>query len=200
MSSTLDPHQGLGHDTLGIDYAYVPGRRGHAKQFPAFLSGEVSLIGTNRGSCAATVGEALVRQGPGMLRVEYDKADADGNVLPRSTRLAGLGAPTLVELHEAMHGSALSGPHWKACKTLNAMTAMDLSIRLPDGTPDEAFDALKAGWDALPGDPEFIAAHEKAFGKPVAFGPCAMAAAASIGDIPDEMVPFHPDRVAEREQ
>ena len=201
-SSTLDLRQRLGLDILGIDYLYIPGYRGQAKQFPAFLSGEISLIGTNYGSFAATVGEALVDQGPGILWVEYDKTDADGNVLPRSTQLAELGVPTLVELHEAMHGSAPSGPHWEAYKTLNAMTTMGLSIWLPEGTPDEAFDALKAGWEALPGDPEFIAAHEKAFGKPVGFVPYEMvaAAAASIGDIPEEMVQFYQDYIAEGEQ
>ena len=148
------------------------------------------------------MGEALVDQGPGILWVEYDKTDADGNVLPRSTQLAELGVPTLVELHEAMHGSAPSGPHWEAYKTLNAMTTMGLSVWLPEGTPDEAFDALKAGWEALPSDPEFIAAHEKAFGKPVGFVTCEMvaAAAASIGDIPDEMVQFYLDYIAEGEQ
>ncbi|MYH58354.1 MAG: hypothetical protein F4145_10250 [Boseongicola sp. SB0675_bin_26] len=44
-----------------------------------------------------------------------------------------------------MHGSAPSGPHWEAYKTLNAMTTMGPSIWLPEGTPDEAFDTLKAG-------------------------------------------------------
>ena len=167
------------------------------------LSGEISQIGTSYGSFAATVGEALVDQGPGMLWAEYDKTDADGNVLSRSTQVAELDVPTLVEQHEAMHGAAPSGPHWEDYKTLNAMTTMGrLSIWLPEGTPDEVFGALKAGWDALPSDPEFIAAHEKAFGKPVRSVPYEMvaAAAASIGDIPEEMVQFYQDDIAEGEQ
>ena len=201
-SSTLDLRQRLGLDILGIDYVYIPGYRGQAKQFPAFMSGEISLIGTNYGSFEATVGEALVDQGPGMLWVEYDKTDADGNVRPRSSQLEDLGVPTLVELYREMHGSDPSGQHWEAYKTLNILTAMGLSVWMPEGTPDEAFNAVKAGWDALPSDPEFIAAHEKAFGKPVNFVAyeSVAAAAASVGTIPDDMVQFYQDYIAEGEQ
>ncbi len=200
-SSSLDLRGRLGLDILGIDHAYVPGYRGSAKQVPAFLAGEISLIGMNYGTYASGMKGSLVDQGPGMLWVDYPGFDADGNPVG-SEQLASLGVPTLNDLHEQMHGSQPSGELWEAYKTLTSLTAMGLSVWLPEGTSDEAFDALKAGWEALPSDPEFIAAHEKAFGKPVGFVSYdqAVAAAASVASVSDDMVQFFQDYIAEGEQ
>ena len=200
-SSTLDLRQRLGLDILGVDYVYIPGYRGSAKQIPAFISGEVSLLGMNYGTFVSVMKSALVDQGPGMLWVDYPVVDDAGNA-SGSQQLADLGVPTLNDLHEQMHGSQPSGPHWEAYKVLNALTAMGLSVWLPEGTPDEAFDALKAGWEALPDDAEFQAAHEQAFGKPVNFVDYEMAqsAAASVADVPADMVQFYQDYIAKGEQ
>lgn len=200
-SSTLDLRQRLGYDILGVDYVYIPGYRGSAKQIPAFISGEVSHIGMNYGTYASGMKGSLVDQGPGMLWVDYPKFDADGNPYG-SEQLAALGVPTLHELYEQMHGGQPSGAHWDAYKTLSSLTAMGLSVWLPEGTPDEAFDALRAGWEALPNDPEFIAAHEKAFGKPVGFVTYdqAVAAAESVGSVPDDQVEFFQAYIAAGEQ
>ena len=79
---------------------------------------------------------------------------------------------------------------------------MGLSVWLPKDTPDEAFNTLKTGWEALPGDPEFIAAHEKAFGKPVNFVTYDMALAAQgrVANVSDDMVKFFQDYIAKGEQ
>ncbi len=200
-SSTLDLRQRLGLDILDVDYVYIPGYRGSAKQIPAFISGEVSLLGMNYGTYVSAMKSALVDQGPGMLWVDYPLVDDEGNATG-SQQLADLGVPTLNDLHEQMHGSQPSGDYWEAYKVLNSLTAMGLSVWVPEGTPDEAFDALKAGWDALPNDPEFQAVHEQVFGKPVNFVDYEVAknAAASVADVPADMVKFYQDYIAEGEQ
>ena len=200
-SSSLDLRQRLGLDILGVDHAYVPGYRGSAKQVPAFISGEVSLIGMNYGTYTSGMKNSLVDQGPGMLWLDYPSFDASGNPVAAKP-LADLGVPTLNEVYQAMHGKQPSGQYWEAYKTLTQLTAMGLSVWLPEGTPDEAFNALKTGWEALPNDAEFRAAHEKAFGKSVSFVTYeqALAAQQSVADVPADMVQFFQDYIAKGEQ
>ena len=200
-SSTLDLRQRLGLDILGTEYIYVPGYRGQAKQLPAFLSGEVSVIGSNYGTYASRAKEAFIDNGPGMLWVHYPSFDADGNPIPEQVMI-DLGVPRLDELHEAIHGAPPSGEYWEAYKVLQELSSMGLSVWLPEGTSDEAFNALKAGWEALPGDPEFIAAHEKAFGKSVNFlsYDLALAAQARVASVSDDMVKFFQDYIAQGEK
>lgn len=200
-SSTLDLRQRLGLDILGVDYVYVPGYRGQAKQLPAFLSGEVSIIGSNYGTYASGAKEAFVDNGPGMLWVDYPRFDADGNPISAQV-LKDLGVPRLDELHQQMHGKAPSGPHWEAFKVLQQLSSMGLSIWLPEGSPDEALEALRTGWEALPNDPEFRAAHEKAFGKPVNFleRDVALLAQKAVGSVDPKIVEFYQDYIAKGEQ
>ncbi len=200
-SSTLDLRQRLGYDILGVDHVYIPGYRGSAKQIPAFISGEVSHIGMNYGTYASGMKGSLVDQGPGMLWIDYPRIDADGNAAGNPV-LADLGVPTLNDLHETMHGSQPSGDHWEAYKVLAQLASMGLSVWLPEGTDDEAFEAIKAGWEALPSDPEFISAHEKAFGKPVGFVTYdqALSAQSAVAGVEAEMVQFFQDYIAAGEQ
>ena len=200
-SSTLDLRQRLGMDILGVDYHYVPGYRGQARQLPAFISGEVHVIGSNFGTYASGAKEAFIDNGPGMLWVHYPSFDSDGNPVPAQVMI-DLGVPRLDELHAEIHGAEPSGELWEAYKVLQALSNMGLSVWLPEGTSDEAFEALKAGWEALPSDPEFIAAHEKAFGKPVNFVSYenALLAQQAVATVPAEMVKFFQDYIALGEQ
>jgi tripartite-type tricarboxylate transporter receptor subunit TctC len=198
-NSTLDLRQRLAYDILEMDYLYVPGYRGSAVQVPAFLSGEVSIIGMNYGTYAAAMKSALVDQGPGMLFVEFPGYDADGNPVP-SDIMVDLGVPTIQELYEQMHGSAFPTDTMeaRALQLVEGLSSMGLSIWLPEGAPDEALEALRAGWEALPNDPEFIAAHEEAFGKPVSFVSYeqALAAQQSVAGVDPAMVNFLLDFIA----
>ncbi|MEM9755911.1 MAG: hypothetical protein AAF914_07960 [Pseudomonadota bacterium] len=198
-SSTLDLRQRLAYDLLGLDYLYVPGYRGSAVQVPAFLSGEVSIIGMNFGTYAANMEAALVDQGPGMLFIEFPGYDADGNPVP-SPIMVDLGVPTLQELYAEIHGSEMpeDSMEAQALQLVEGLSSMGLSVWLPEGTPDEAFEAIRAGWEALPSDPEFIAAHEEAFGKPVSFLTYeqAVAAQGSVAGVPEDLVTFLNDFIA----
>ena len=198
-SSTLDLRQRLAYDILGLDYLYVPGYRGSAVQVPAFLSGEVSIIGMNFGTYAATMKAALVDQGPGMLFVEFPGYDADGNLVS-SDVMVELGVPTLQELYQQMHGEAFptDTAEAQALQLVEGLSSMGLSVWLPEGTSDEALEALRAGWEALPNDPDFIAAHEEAFGKPVSFLSYdqAVAAQQSVAGVDPEMVTFLQEFIA----
>lgn len=201
-SSTLDLRHRLGLDILGVEYLYVPGYRGSAKQIPAFVSGEVSYIGMNYGTYAAAMKDALVENGPGMLWLELDNIDADGNA-SGSDVLKELGVPTLTELHAEMNDGAMpSGEHWEAYKVLDQLASMGLSVWFPEGTSDEVVEAVRAGWEALPSDPEFIAAHEKAFGKPVGFVSYedALRAQQSVGNVDPAIVTFFQEYIAKGEQ
>ena len=200
-SSTLDLRQRLGLDILGVEYHYVPGYRGQAKQLPAFLSGEVSVIGSNYGTYASRAKEAFIDNGPGMLWVHYPSFDAEGNPISESV-MEGLGVPRLDELHEAIHGAPPSGEYWEAYKVLQQLSNMGLSVWLPEGSPDAALAALRAGWEALPNDPEFIAAHEKAFGKPVNFLSYeqALLSQQGVATVSEEMTKFFQDYIALGEQ
>lgn len=198
-SSTLDLRQRLAYDLLGLDYLYVPGYRGSAVQVPAFLSGEVSIIGMNYGTYAANMGSALVDQGPGMLFVEFPGYDGDGNPVP-SDVMVDLGVPTIQDLYEQIHGEPFPTETDAATALLlvEGLSSMGLSVWLPEGAPDEALEALRAGWEALPNDPEFIAAHEEAFGKPVSFLSYdqAVAAQQSVAGVDPEMVTFLQEFIA----
>ncbi|MEM7693552.1 MAG: hypothetical protein AAF318_03820 [Pseudomonadota bacterium] len=200
-SSTLDLRQRLALDMLGVNYLYVPGYRGQAKQLPAFLSGEVSLVGSNYGTYAATAKEAFIDNGPGTLFVHYPSFDADGNAIPASV-MEELGVMRLDELYEHVHGAAPEGELWEAFKTLQTLSNMGLSAWLPEGSPDAAVEALRTAWQALPNDPEFQEAHRQAFGKEVNFLSTddALLAQASVGEASAEMTAFFQDYIAKGEQ
>ncbi|MDE0539105.1 MAG: hypothetical protein OXH94_10320 [Rhodospirillales bacterium] len=200
-SSTLDLRQRLGLDVLGVKYKYVPGYRGSAKQIPAFLSGEVSLLGLNYGTYVSVMKSPLVDQGPGMLWVDYPNIGADGGASANAV-LKNQGVPALDEVHMKMHGKPPSGQHWEAYKVLDNLSSMGLSVWLPAGTPDAAFNALKAGWEALPNDAAFKAAHEKAFGKAVNFVNYkgALTAQNAVATVKPDMVKFFQDYIAQGEK
>ena len=202
-SSTLDLRQRLAYDILGLEYLYVTGYRGSAVQVPAFLSGEVSIIGMNFGTYAATMEAALVDQGPGMLFIEFPGYDADGNPVA-SDIMAELGVPTLHHLYEDLHGGDFPSdpPEAHALQLVEGLSSMGLSVWLPEGSPDEALEALRAGWEALPQDEDFIAAHLEAFGKPVGFlnYDQAVAAQQSVAGVDPELVTFLQEFIAEGAQ
>ena len=169
-SSTLDLRLRLAADLLGLKTVYIPGYRGQAKQVPAFLSGEISMVGANYGTYASRSKQALVDNGPGMLFAYFPKFDSAGKVKP-SALMDKLGVPRLDVLYKKVHGKNPSGQLWEAYKTLQNITAMGLSMWLPKGSPDAALKALRAGWYALPKDEKFRKHHLKSFQKEVNFLP-----------------------------
>ncbi|MEM6727670.1 MAG: hypothetical protein AAF618_04145 [Pseudomonadota bacterium] len=199
----LDLRMRLTMDILGAEYRYVPGYRGQAVQLPAFLSGEIHMIATNYGNYVRINKEAYVDNGPGTMFVHFPSFDADGNPIP-SEQMQEIGVLRVDELYAELNDGAMpEGQLWEAFALLQTLSNnMGLSAWLPPGSPQEAVDALRAGWYAMPEDEEFRQAHREAFNREVSFLPLeqALFTQATIGTVSDEMRDFFKAYIEEGQQ
>ncbi len=202
-SGQLDLRMRLTMDILGAEYRYIPGYRGQAVQLPAFLSGEIHMVATNYGNYVRTNQELYVENGPGTMFVHFPSFDASGNPIP-SEQMQALGVLRVDELYAELNNGAMpEGQLWEAFALLQTLSNnMGLSAWLPPGSPQEAVDALRSGWYAMPDDPEFQQAHREAFGREITFLPLeqALFTQAAIGTVSDEMRTFFQDYIEAGQQ
>ena len=74
------------------------------------------------------------------------------------------GIPTFLEIYKRLRGGAPTGVKAQALRLVNNLsTYMLRGSFVPGGTPKAAVDALRAAWQAMPGDKAFVAEYKKAF-------------------------------------
>ena len=180
----------LALELLGAPYRYVTGYRGLAAAAIAVMQNEVQFSCGSVTFLRRNIGPNLIEPGLAIPLWYYSVADGDGNEV-RDEQLGEI--PTFLDVHRRMMGDEPSGLRYEALQLVN-----DLSVGLlrgsfvPRGTPEEAVEALRLGWERLGTDDEFIAEYTRVASVPPTL---LMAAEAqelvgSLSDADPEIVDF----------
>ena len=160
-TSSHDIRLRLSLDLLGVSYKYVTGYRGLAKVSAGVLQNETQYSCGSVPNYRSMVEPNLINPGLALTMWYYSPTDAQGNEV-RFADLAGI--PTFLDVYKKLRGGMPSGIKYTALTIVNNLaTFMLRGSFVPAGTPKEAVDALRAAWQALPGDQEFVAEYRKAF-------------------------------------
>ena len=156
--STMDLSARLSLSLLGVDVKYVSGYRGGAQRTQAVLSGEADATGIGYVGYKTTVESA----GAGKLFGLYYHS------LKPSPSIKDL--MDFPSFYQKVKGKPPEGPDWVLLRSVYLAIGVFLqSMWAPPGTPEEAIQALRAGYRGLMGDAAFQEMAVKTFGGPVDF-------------------------------
>jgi tripartite-type tricarboxylate transporter receptor subunit TctC len=148
----------LGLDMLGVPFQYVTGYRSSPAARLALQRGEINMFSESPPSYRAVVEPSLVKTGLA-LPVWWDEV---ADPPPPQKQMEGLVIPSYPQLYRTIKGSLPSGRLWDAYQLLFDMNAtLQRIIALPPGTPKAAYDAIRAGIEALATDKDFAAEARK---------------------------------------
>lgn len=155
----------LGLELLGIDgYKYVVGYPGTAQMSLAFESGEISYVGgTGLHHALGKQGRyyKMIQDGKAVLLWQTGVITPDGKVV----RSAGTDVPAFPEIYKEVTGKEPSGPAWEAYKLVGPATrTLNRALAFPPGVPQEKIEYVRAAFDKLYKDPEYIKEWERLFG------------------------------------
>ncbi len=189
-TSSTDIRMRLGLDLLGASYKHVTGYRSSAKVLAALLQNEVSYSCISMTLYRKSFEPNLVEPGLATVLFYYSLIDAEGNPV-RNPLLEDI--PTFVDVHERLKGERPSGMLFDALSAINNIAVTMLrGVFLPEGTPNEAVEALATAWSALAEDEEFISDYRSLAGATPSLlnGAEAKERLDSIGNIDPEIVAF----------
>ena len=163
-TSSIDLRIRLSLDLLGIKYKYVSGFRGLAKVAASVLQNETQYSCGSVPNFRGNVEPTMIKPGIAVPMWYYAPVDASG----KEQKFADLaGIPTFLDIYAKIKGGKPSGITYEAYQLVtNLSTYMLRGSFVPRKTPKAAVDALKAAWEALPGDKAFLADYHKAFRAP----------------------------------
>ena len=160
-TSSHDIRLRLSLDLMGAKYKYVTGYRGLSKVAAGVLQNETQYSCGSVPNYRGMVEPNLINTGKALTMWYYSPMNAQG----KEVKFADLsGIPTFLDVYKKLHGGMPSGDKYTALKVVNNLaTFMLRGSFVPAGTPKAAVDALRAAWEALPGDKEFVNEYRKAF-------------------------------------
>ncbi|MDA0241260.1 MAG: hypothetical protein O3A84_14725 [Proteobacteria bacterium] len=166
-NSVLDLSIRISLELLGINkYVYVPGLN-PPKAFAALQRGEVNLTTAGINFYRARVQKNLVDNGKALPLFYYPTVRTDGTLV-KSPHIKDM--PSIYEFYKEVKGKEPSGVSWEALKWMNMVTgAMIYTSFAPPGTPEEAVQALRIGFQKAVADPEFAKQSLKIIGIPPEF-------------------------------
>ena len=166
-TSSTDIRMRLGLDLLGVNYRYVSGYRSSANMLAAMMQNEVQYSCASLPTVRNSFGPNLIDPGLATVLWYYSLVDADGNPI-RDPRFEGI--PTFLDVYERLKGEKPSGLLFDSLSAINSLAVTMLhGVFLPEGSPDEAVEALNVAWSALADDEDFIAEYESLADEPPAF-------------------------------
>jgi tripartite-type tricarboxylate transporter receptor subunit TctC len=153
--------QRLALDLLGVRYETIPGYKGLRDIELAVQQGDLQLTNNSLPGWYSTIKPNLVDKGIVMPVFQYDVDRPDGST-GRSIDLPDVQAFTEV-FKEVKGPTAMpSGERWEALQLLGRiMDSMYRTVFMPPHAPREAVEEMRAAFEKLAKDPEFIAAYEK---------------------------------------
>lgn len=153
-------------DVLGVSYRQVVGYRGGSDIFLAMQQGEVQYTATSIGTFRTRSGD-FIKSGTGMGLFYLVPVAPDGSY-ERNKYITEM--PAFPDLYKEIHGKMPSGPVWEALNWFTTLSGtMQYAGFAPPGTPAAALEALRKGYAAASGDPEFEADSIKRNGIPYGF-------------------------------
>ena len=196
-TSSTDIRMRIGLDLLGAEYRHVTGYRSSAKVLAALLQNEVSYSCGSVTVYRKSFEPNLVEPGLATPLWYYSLVDEEGNPV-RDPRLEDI--PTFIDVYERLKGERPSGLLYDSLNAINDLAVTMLrGVFLPEGSPDEAAEALSTAWSALAEDEEFIADYMSLVGAPPTLldGTEARARLDSLGNIDPEIIAFIGEYVKE---
>lgn len=146
-------------DLLGAKYKYVTGYRGMANILAGIMQNEVQYTCTSLPVFYQSVEPNLIRTGDVVPLWYYSAIGLDGAQVNESV-LEGI--PAFVEVYQSIHGHRPSGMLYDTFRLLNNLSSVLLrAFFVPEATPDEAVETLRAAWHALTNDQDFAAEYAK---------------------------------------
>jgi hypothetical protein len=149
--SGLLPHLAL--DVLDVKHKVIIGYRGGADVFLALQRGEVQLHNTSITTFRSR-NASFIKSGDGVGINYFTPVDAHGNY-ERSKFITEM--PAYPDLYKEIHGKMPAGATWDALNWFTSQIGELLFVAFaPRGTPPEAVEALRHGFEAASHDPDFV--------------------------------------------
>ncbi len=151
---------------LGVKHKVILGYRGGAEIFLAMQRGEIQFHNTSIGSFRQRSGD-FIKSGVG-IGVSYLVSVGANGQFERNTFINEM--PSFPDLYRDIHGKLPSGPDWDAFNWLTTQTGDVTYVGLaPRGTPPEALTALRAAFERVANDPDYVKETIKRSGAPYRF-------------------------------
>ena len=153
--------QRLALDLLGVKYEIIAGYKGVGETELAVRRGDLQLTVTSLPSWYASVKPNLVDTGIVMPLFQYDYERPDGTP-GRHPDLPDV--PAFSEVYKEVMGQAAapSGERWQALQLLSRiMDSMFRTVFMPPNAPAAAVEEMRAAFEKLANDSEYIADYEK---------------------------------------
>jgi putative tricarboxylic transport membrane protein len=146
----------LALDLLGVPHHYVTGYLSSVRARLALQRNEIHIFSDSPPTYRTAIEPTLVRSGE-VMPVWYD-SDEGGDSSRAAASLEGLNVPPFPALHQAIRGTAPSGPKWEAFRTIhNVNSTLQRLVALPPGASPEAAAALRVAVARLNQDKDFAA-------------------------------------------
>jgi tripartite-type tricarboxylate transporter receptor subunit TctC len=152
----------LAFEALGLDVQTALGFQGRGPIRLAFERGETNLDFQFTAVYLTQV-QPLVEAGQAVPLMTGGSSGPDGRFTERDPVVSDL--PSVFEVYQEIHGEEPSGPAWDAYETAAALTFQyGLTGWMPEGTPEEALQALAEATEAINADLEFQRKGEEVTG------------------------------------
>ncbi len=151
----------LALDLLGAKYEIIPGYKGLHDIEVAILQGDIQMTHNSLSGWFGSVVPTLVNPGVVIPVLQYDYNRPDGT-LGRSPDLPDV--PSFLEVYKDVWGKNAmpSGDKWQALLMISRiMDAMGRTVFMAPNAPQAAVDEMRAAFEKLSKDPEYIADYEK---------------------------------------
>jgi tripartite-type tricarboxylate transporter receptor subunit TctC len=165
--------RGTSHDTrlrlaleiMGLPYTMVTGFQGNAQVNKAMLQNEINFTGSSLPGYHTQVIPQIINTGVGMTLFQFPAIGPDGTPVG-DPALDRAGIATFDKVYAEAFGKAPAGAKFEALLLMNDIsTKLQRIVVLPKGSPAEAIEALRAAFNALGQDQDFVADYMKVTGE-----------------------------------
>jgi len=165
--------RGTSHDTrlrlaleiMGLPYTMVTGFQGNAQVNKAMLQNEINVTGSSLPGYHTQVIPQIINTGVGMTLFQFPAIGPDGAPVG-DPALDHAGIATFDKVYAEAFGKPPSGAKFEALLLMNDIsTKLQRIVVLPKGSPAEAVEALRAAFNALGHDQDFVADYMKVTGE-----------------------------------
>jgi tripartite-type tricarboxylate transporter receptor subunit TctC len=165
--------RGTSHDTrlrlaleiMGLPYTMVTGFQGNAQVNKAMLQNEINFTGSSLPGYHTQVIPQIINTGVGMTLFQFPAIGPDGAPVG-DPALDHAGIATFDKVYAEAFGKPPAGAKFEALLLMNDIsTKLQRIVVLPKGSPAEAVEGLRAAFNALGHDQDFVADYMKVTGE-----------------------------------
>jgi tripartite-type tricarboxylate transporter receptor subunit TctC len=159
-SSTHDTRLRLTLDMMGAKYKVITGFQTAGDVNKAMLQKEVNFTSSSQPGFYTQVLPNLIKPGIAMPMWYYETSGPNGT-FNGSASIEALGVRKFTDVYKEAHGKLPSGPKFDAFTIVTDIaTKLSRAVMMPPGTPEEAVQQMRAAFEALRDDKEFLDEYE----------------------------------------